>query len=176
MSRHTSRELRANCSSNSFARSAFRQRTRASTATFCLRPQLQTLALAASRAPIGRWPATPPALVDPITGEGLYYALRSGELLAEMLIAGPPDAISRRVRDDFSADLQIGARVARHVYPGRFLGGAVTTRMVQFISRSATFRALMGDLFSGAQNYSSLKRRLWRQFGAHGQPKCSSAC
>ena len=23
----------------------------------------------------------------------------------------------------------------------------------------------MGDLFSGAQNYSSLKRRLWAQFG-----------
>jgi flavin-dependent dehydrogenase len=105
------------------------------------------------------------ALVDPITGEGLYYALRSGDLLAETLIAGSPARYPERSRADFSVDLEFGARVARHVYAGRFLGGAVTTRMVQFISRSATFRTLMGDLFSGAQNYSTLKRRLWSQFG-----------
>ena len=37
--------------------------------------------------------------------------------------------------------------------------------MIQFIERSATFRALMADLFSGAQNYASLKRRLWSQLG-----------
>ena len=35
------------------------------------------------------------ALVDPITGEGLYYALRSGDLLAETLIAGRPANIRR---------------------------------------------------------------------------------
>lgn len=105
------------------------------------------------------------ALVDPITGEGLYYALRSGDLLAETLIAGAPEQYPERLRTDFSADLEFGARVARHVYAGRFLGGAVTTRMVQFINRSETFRTLMADLFSGAQNYSTLKRRLWSQFG-----------
>ena len=37
--------------------------------------------------------------------------------------------------------------------------------MIQFIARSATFRTLMADLFSGAQDYSSLKQRLWTQFG-----------
>src|SRR4029078_6758916 len=31
------------------------------------------------------------ALVDPVTGEGLYYALRSGELLADSLIAEEPE-------------------------------------------------------------------------------------
>jgi flavin-dependent dehydrogenase len=101
--------------------------------------------------------------VDPITGEGLYYALRSGDLLAESIISGQPEAYPQRVRDDFSADLEIAARIARTVYHGRFLGGAVTTRMIQFIARSASFRALMGDLFSGAQDYVSLKRRLWSQ-------------
>ena len=30
-------------------------------------------------------------LVDPITGEGLYYALRSAELCANALLAGRPD-------------------------------------------------------------------------------------
>jgi flavin-dependent dehydrogenase len=101
--------------------------------------------------------------VDPITGEGLYYALRSGDLLAQSLISGQPEVYPQRVRADFSADLEIAARIARTVYHGRFLGGAVTTRMIQFIARSASFRALMSDLFSGAQDYTSLKRRLWSQ-------------
>jgi flavin-dependent dehydrogenase len=101
--------------------------------------------------------------VDPITGEGLYYALRSGDLLAQSLICGQPESYAQRVRQDFSVDLEIAARIARTVYHGRFLGGAVTTRMIQFVARSASFRALMVDLFSGAQNYASLKRRLWLQ-------------
>ena len=105
------------------------------------------------------------ALVDPITGEGLYYALRSGELLAESLIAERPEQYPARVRADFSGELEFASRVARYVYGGRFLGGSVTTRMVQFIGRSAAFRTLMADLFSGAQDYTSLKRRLWAQFG-----------
>lgn len=128
-------------------------------------PQLQTLRnrrLAGSNWALAGDAA---ALVDPITGEGLYYALRSGDLLAKTLIAGSPELYPERLRADFSVDLEFGARVARHVYAGRFLGGTVTTRMVQFISRSATFRTLMADLFSGAQNYSTLKRRLWSQFG-----------
>jgi hypothetical protein len=37
--------------------------------------------------------------------------------------------------------------------------------MVQFIRRSPVYRQLMGDLFSGTQDYSSLKRRLWGQLG-----------
>lgn len=105
------------------------------------------------------------ALVNPITGEGLYYALRSGELLADALVAGQPQQYPARVRAAFSGDLELATRVARRVYSGRFLGGAVTTRMIQFIGRSATFRALMTDLFSGAQNYAGLKRRLWSQLG-----------
>src|SRR5260370_26361358 len=101
--------------------------------------------------------------VDPITGEGLYYALRSGDLLAQSLISGQPEVYPQRVRADFSADLEIAARIARTVYHGPFLGVAVTTRMIKVIARSASFRALMSDLFSGAQDYTSLKRRLWSQ-------------
>jgi flavin-dependent dehydrogenase len=126
-------------------------------------PRAQTLA---SRRVAGRnWALIGDAAgwVDPITGEGLYYALRSGELLADSLVAGQPEAYPRRVRDDFSADLEIAARIARNFYHGRFLGGAVTTRLIQFIARSMTFRSMVADLFSGSQNYASLKRRLWSQ-------------
>jgi flavin-dependent dehydrogenase len=105
------------------------------------------------------------ACVDPITGEGLYYALRSGDLLAQALAEGQPETYPARLRAELSADLEFAARIAQKIFRGTFLGEAVTTRMVQFVRRSATFRALMRDLFSGSQDYRTLKRRLWAQFG-----------
>jgi hypothetical protein len=37
--------------------------------------------------------------------------------------------------------------------------------MVQFLRRSPVFRQLVGDLFTGTQDYTSLKRRLWGHLG-----------
>lgn len=105
------------------------------------------------------------ACVDPITGEGLFYALRSGDLLAQAIAEGKPGSYPGRLRAEFVADLEFATRLVRTVFRGRFLGGAVTTRMVQFARRSATFRELLRDLFSGAQDYRSLRKRLWRQIG-----------
>jgi flavin-dependent dehydrogenase len=105
------------------------------------------------------------AWVDPLTGEGLFYAMRSGELLGQSLAEGAPEKYPARVKAAFSADLEFAARIVRRFYRGSFLGGAVTTRMVQFIRRSTLFRQLMADLFSGVQDYRSLKRRLWGQLG-----------
>jgi len=105
------------------------------------------------------------ACVDPITGEGLYYALRSGELLAQALIEGQPQAYPERLRAAFSADLEFAAHIARKIFRGTFLGGAITTRMVQLLNYSPTFRDLIRDIFSGSQDYRSLKRRLWNQLG-----------
>jgi geranylgeranyl diphosphate/geranylgeranyl-bacteriochlorophyllide a reductase len=105
------------------------------------------------------------ACVDPITGEGLFYALRSGELLAHSIASCDPCAYPARLRAEFVADLEIATHFVRTVFRGRFLGGAVTTRMVQFARRSATFRDLLRDIFSGAQDYRGLRKRLWKQFG-----------
>ncbi len=105
------------------------------------------------------------ACVDPITGEGLYYALRSGDLLAQALAEGQPDAYPERLRAAFSADLEFAAHIARKVFRGTFLGGAITTRMVQLINYSPAFRGLMRDVFSGSQDYRGLKQRLWNQLG-----------
>ena len=105
------------------------------------------------------------ACVDPITGEGLYYALRSGDLLAQALIEGSPQAYPERLRAAFSADLEFAANIARKLFRGTFLGGAITTRMVQLLNHSPAFRDLIRDVFSGSQDYRSLKRRLWNQLG-----------
>jgi flavin-dependent dehydrogenase len=105
------------------------------------------------------------ACVDPITGEGLFYALRSGDLLAEALVEGQPHAYPERLRAAFSADLEFAANIARKVFRGNFLGSAITTRMVQLLNYSPAFRDLIRDIFSGSQDYRTLKRRLWNQLG-----------
>jgi flavin-dependent dehydrogenase len=105
------------------------------------------------------------AWVDPLTGEGLFYAMRSGELLGRSLAEGCPEKYMAWVKAAFSSELEFAARIVRRFYRGAFLGTAVTTHMVQFMNRSAVFRQLMSDLFSGTQDYTSLKRRLWGHLG-----------
>jgi flavin-dependent dehydrogenase len=105
------------------------------------------------------------ACVDPLTGEGLYYALRSGDLLAQALMDGQPQAYPERLRAAFSADLEFAANIARRIFRGTILGGAITTRAVQLLNHSPAFRDLMRDVFSGSQDYRSLKGRLVNQLG-----------
>ncbi len=105
------------------------------------------------------------AWVDPLTGEGLFYAMKSGELLGKSLAEGCPEKYPAWVKAAFSAELEFAARIVRRFYRGSFLGTAVTTHMVQFLRRSPVFRQLMGDVFSGTQDYTSLKRRLWGHLG-----------
>src|SRR5947207_6071443 len=105
------------------------------------------------------------AWVDPLTGEGLFYAMRSGELLGRALAEGCPEKYPARVRAAFSTELEFAARIVRRFYRGTFLGTAVTTRMVQFLRRSAVFRQLMADIFSGTQDYTTLKQRVVGHLG-----------
>jgi geranylgeranyl reductase family protein len=105
-------------------------------------------------------------LVDPVTGEGLYYAIRSADLAVRALLseAGEPaekaGQYRQSLRRDFAADLEFGSRLAKRLFLGRFLFGSVPERMVQFTRRSPRFSAIIQDLFAGKQPYLGLKRRL----------------
>jgi geranylgeranyl reductase family protein len=105
-------------------------------------------------------------LVDPVTGEGLYYAIRSGDLAARALLSDVGEPAERAgeyrqsLRRDFAADLEFGSRLAKRLFLGRFLFGSVPARMVQFSRRSPRFSAIIQDLFAGKQPYLGLKRRL----------------
>jgi flavin-dependent dehydrogenase len=107
-------------------------------------------------------------LVDPITGEGLYYALRSADLAAKALLSEigglAEHAYRRMLRRDFAADLEFGSRLAKRIFLGRFLFGSVPARMIQFTRRSTRFSSVMQDLFAGTQPYLGLKNRLLRNF------------
>lgn len=107
-------------------------------------------------------------LVDPITGEGLFYAIRSGDLASRVVLndahalADKAAAYRAAIAHEFVADLEFAAMLAKRVFLGKFLFRTVPQRMVDFMKRSPRFRDLMQDLFAGTQSYSGLRSRLLR--------------
>jgi flavin-dependent dehydrogenase len=111
-------------------------------------------------------------LVDPVTGEGLYYALRSADLASQVVLsdaqapADKPRAYRAWLMRDFILDLALGAGLAKRLFLGKLLFESVPERMIQLMRRSERFSILMQDLFAGTQNYLTLKSRLLRNL--HG--------
>lgn len=101
-------------------------------------------------------------LVDPITGEGLYYALRSAELCAQAVLAEHPAEYRVQLEEEIFPELILAARVAQRFYSGQVFGESVLERMVALTSQSESFRNLMSDLFAGIQGYRDLRARLYR--------------
>jgi hypothetical protein len=91
--------------------------------------------------------------------------MRSGELLGKAIAEGNPEMYTDWVRAALSCELEFAARIVRRFYRGSFLGTAVTTRMVQFLRRSTIFRQIMADIFSGTQDYTTLKQRVVGHLG-----------
>ncbi len=95
-------------------------------------------------------------LVDPITREGLYYALASAQLAATSLLQ---DHASRRylegLRDGIHDELRKAARMK-----DRFFRSAFTGLLIRALQRSPAIRHLMAGLVSGTQTYAGLRRRL----------------
>ncbi len=106
-------------------------------------------------------------LVDPITGEGLYYAVRSGDLASQVVLneqepEKKAESYRQLVARDFGLDLTYGAGLAKRLFCGVMCFGAVPTRMIEFMMRSPKFCEIMQDLFAGTQPYLGLKSRLLR--------------
>lgn len=101
-------------------------------------------------------------LVDPITGEGLYYALRSAELCAEALLASRPCEYKIRMEEEVLLELRLAARASERFYTGQVFGESVLDRMVGLTARSESLRDLLSDLIAGIQGYRGLKTRLYR--------------
>ena len=98
---------------------------------------------------------------DPVTGEGIYYALRSAELFAESFLAGAPLDYERRWREDFGAELKRASQMRRRFY-GNFWGAPFTERMIEFARGHRGIKRVLGDLVAGEQGYTDLKKKLAR--------------
>ena len=101
--------------------------------------------------------------VDPITCEGIYYALRSGELLALNLLRSDPGDYQEACREEFVEDFRCGAGFFEKFYAGHLLGVDFITRMVRSSARSRTLRNITTDFVAGRQDYRTLRRRMLRR-------------
>ena len=99
-------------------------------------------------------------LVDPITREGIYFALASGQWIADALAAGDDARVyASRVRDEAMSELARAARLK-----AAFFRPAFTGLMLRGLQESHAIREVMADLVAGRQPYASLKWRLLRTF------------
>jgi geranylgeranyl reductase family protein len=98
---------------------------------------------------------------DPVTGEGIYYALRSAELFADAFLKGTPHEYERLWRADFGAELKRASEMRRRFY-GNFWGAPFTDRMIEFARGHRGIRKVLGKLVAGDQGYVNLKKKLAR--------------
>ena len=125
-------------------------------------PSLAAADLEAERAAGPRWMLLGDAagLVDPLTREGIYFALRSGEWAAETIAREPGQAArgyAARLRDEVYPELVRAARACDGFFDAPFLA-----LMLDAVARSPRIAAVLVDLVAGRQPYRGLRRRLLR--------------
>jgi geranylgeranyl reductase family protein len=100
-------------------------------------------------------------LVDPITREGIFFALLSARLASDALVAGgdPAARYLAGLRGHIYPELARAARLKRGFFRGRF-----TALLVDALRTSPPVRRVMADLVAGTQPYATLRRRLLRTF------------
>jgi len=98
-------------------------------------------------------------LVDPITREGIFFALWSGAIAADALMAGAGAATryAAQVREEIHTELRRAARLRARFYQPRFID-----LLLKGLGRSRRVRDVMADLVAGRQTYKGLRRRLLR--------------
>lgn len=96
-------------------------------------------------------------LVDPITREGIYFALRSGAIVADCLGAGAPAGhqYATTVRDEICPELMRAASLKAGFFTPLF-----TRLTVETLAESASVRRTLVDLVAGRRSYVGLRRRL----------------
>jgi geranylgeranyl reductase family protein len=98
-------------------------------------------------------------LVDPITREGIYFALASGAWAAEAIDAGRTAAYAERIRAEAVPELARAARLK-----AGFFQLASSGLLLRGLRHSEALRHVMADLIAGRQPYAGLRWRLCRTF------------
>ena len=101
-------------------------------------------------------------LVDPITREGIFFALQSAAAAADAAgSSNPARTYTERVRDEIASELARAARLRDLFFQPRF-----TRLLVDALHHSAAIRDVMASLIAGTQSYRTLKWRLARTLEA----------
>jgi flavin-dependent dehydrogenase len=102
--------------------------------------------------------------VDALTSEGIYFALRSAEILAESVKRGDPPSFEYLWRQDFGSNLERAAAWRDFFYAGTLFLHAFTRRAVQMIKGSATVRRITDGFICGRHSYLQVRRKLLSHF------------
>jgi flavin-dependent dehydrogenase len=122
---------------------------------------------------------------DPITGEGIYYAFKSADLLAEAFISERREIAEGRVasegtstveeynrasasydkswRDSFGNELEHASYRLPQFYHSRFFGHIFTDAMIRLARHHRGVRTILVRALTGEQSYVTLKRDLLRR-------------
>ena len=103
-------------------------------------------------------------LVDPITREGIFFALQSAAAAADALSTGDAGAARLyrdRVQSEIASELARAARFKARFFRPRFIH-----LMIEALAESEGIRRVMADLVAGTQPYRGLKWRLAGTFEA----------
>jgi geranylgeranyl reductase family protein len=96
-------------------------------------------------------------LVDPLTREGIYYAIRSGELAAHALLgtdADPTRRYAAAVQSELVSELALSARAR-----GTFFSPLVTRLWIDVLRESPRVRSMALNVVIGTLGYYHLRRR-----------------
>ncbi|HEX2463221.1 MAG TPA: hypothetical protein VHR17_01270 [Thermoanaerobaculia bacterium] len=96
-------------------------------------------------------------VADPLTREGIRYALLSGRWAAESLLAGAGESYPDRLDDGLAPELARAGRAARLFYDE-----PLAQWMVPMARRHPGIRSVLGDLLTCRQTYRGLRRTLLR--------------
>jgi geranylgeranyl reductase family protein len=98
-------------------------------------------------------------LVDPLTREGIYYALASGQWAADALMTDDPLGAGSRYADKVLSEIQ--PELARAARLSRlFFSSPFSALLVRALDESDGIRDVFVDLVGGHQPYRGLRRRL----------------
>ncbi|MDM7995707.1 MAG: NAD(P)/FAD-dependent oxidoreductase [Acidobacteriota bacterium] len=97
---------------------------------------------------------------DGITAEGIYYALRSAELLAESLRRTSPLSYESAWRAEFMPDLETAAAWRDRFYAGTVLSESFIRRSLQGVKHSRIIQKMLDSLICGTTSYRSFLRSL----------------
>ena len=98
--------------------------------------------------------------VDPITREGIFFALQSAAIAADAITGSPiagEHVYTERMQVNVLAELRRAARLKDVFFRPDF-----TRLLIDALGRSAPIRNVMADLIAGVQSYRGLKWRLAR--------------
>ncbi len=93
------------------------------------------------------------ALVDPLTGEGIRYAIRSARIASAVILEGKLDQYSRRVFEEISSDF-------RSAFRAKWLFYRWPKFFYQLAVKNPVYSQALSQIFCGELSYRDAYRRL----------------